>query len=71
MTIESMAQAVEKLNGLEAKLYAFRHAMGNLQQDGETVAPVESAEGRGRTLGVLSGLEYGIIADPETLELAT
>lgn len=70
MTIESMAQAVEKLNGLEAKLYAFRHAMGNLQQDGETVAPVESAEGRGRTLGVLSGLEYGIIADPETLELA-
>ncbi|MDO4492556.1 MAG: TIGR02452 family protein [Clostridia bacterium] len=64
------ASLAERLSALEDKLCAYRHAMGVLMQDGETVAPEGSAEGRGHTMGVLSGMEYALIADPATLQLA-
>ena len=70
MKYTSLEQAIEKLNEIEAKSSALTHAMGILNVDGETVAPKASVEGRGRTLGVLSELEYTLSTDPENLELA-
>ena len=52
------------------KLHALHHAMGVLHYDGATVAPVESAEGRGKTLAYLSGCAYEIQTDPALLEAA-
>ncbi len=53
-----------------AKMKALGHAMGVLQYDGETVAPVESAEGRGKTLAYLSGCAYEIETGKELAEAA-
>ena len=44
-------------------------SMGVLSVDASTAAPSESAEGRGRTMAVLSGLVYGLVADPENQTL--
>ena len=51
-----------------AKMHALGHAMGVLHFDGATVAPAESAEGRGRTLAYLSGCAYEIETGAELLE---
>ena len=53
-----------------AKLKALHHAMGILSFDGATGAPAESAEGRGKTLGYLSGCAYEIETSKELLEAA-
>ena len=53
-----------------AQMNALGHAMGVLSYDGATVAPAESAEGRGRTLAYLSGCSYGIETSPELREAA-
>lgn len=52
------------------KLHALGHAMGVLHYDGATAAPVESAEGRGKTLAYLSGCAYELETDPALLEAA-
>ena len=61
--------AVEKLRGIEAKQAALSHAGGLLYCDGVTVAPEESVEGRARTMGILSEMEYELAASPETQRL--
>ena len=61
--------AVAKLNELEATISAYSHAMGVLSVDASTAAPAESAEGRGRTMAVLSGVIYRMAADPANREL--
>ncbi|MBO4420068.1 MAG: carboxypeptidase M32 [Oscillospiraceae bacterium] len=43
-----------------AKMNALGHAMGVMHYDAATVAPAESAEGRGKTLAYLSGCTYEI-----------
>ena len=53
-----------------AKIKALWHAMGVLHYDGATVAPVESAEGRGKTLAYLSGCDYEIETGKELAEAA-
>ena len=53
-----------------AAMKALGHAMGVLQYDGATVAPAESAEGRGKTLAYLSGRSYEIETGPELKEAA-
>ena len=53
-----------------AAMKALGHAMGVLQYDGATVAPAESAEGRGKTLAYLSGRAYEIETGPELKEAA-
>ncbi len=58
-------QAKQALQEFQEKQSAFGHAMGLLSVDASTVAPKESAEGRGHTLGILSGLMYELVANPE------
>ena len=65
MPYTDITSAVAKLNELEATSAAYGHAMGVLSVDASTAAPSESAEGRGRTMAVPSGLVYGLVADPE------
>ncbi len=52
------------------KMRALHHAMGVLSLDGATVAPAESAEGRGRTLAYLSGCSYQLETAPALKEAA-
>ena len=51
-------------------MHALGHAMGVLHYDGATVAPVDSAEGRGKTLAYLSGCMYEIETGKELSEAA-
>ena len=69
MSYTDVNAAVAKLNELEATVAAYSHAMGVLSVDASTAAPARSAEGRGRTMAVLSGVIYKMAADPENLEL--
>lgn len=69
MPYSDLQSAIEKLNELETTAAAYHHAMGVLSVDGSTAAPSESAEGRGRTMGVLSGVIYGLVTNPENREL--
>jgi len=66
---QNVEEAAAALRELEGKLSAIGHAMSLISVDAETVAPAASAEGRGHTLGVLSGMEYAIISDPANAEL--
>jgi len=69
MSYTDLSSAIAKLNELEATSAAYGHAMGVLSVDASTAAPSESAEGRGRTMAVLSGLVYGLVANPENQAL--
>ena len=62
-------RALEALKELETTLHAYRHAMGVLTYDGETVAPRNSAAGRGDTLALLSGVEHDLMTRPATKAL--
>lgn len=62
-------QLLERLDRLERQLYAYRYAMGLMEYDGETAAPLLSAAGRGEALALLSEVEYRLTAGPETAEL--
>ena len=53
MTLE---QALTKMNELQTAQHAYGHAMGVLSLDGATAAPRRSVGGRGKTMGVLSGI---------------
>ena len=70
MQFENVAQAMKQLDELEATIAAYRHAMAVMGVDAATVAPEASAKYRGKTMGVLSGVVYGLIAKPENIELA-
>ena len=61
--------ALKKLQEAEAKRAALAHAGGLLYCDGMTVAPEDSIEGRARTAGILSGMEYELAASAETQRL--
>lgn len=64
-----LKEATEKLNAMEEKLHAYRHAMGALYLDGNTVGPKQSYKGRGRTIEVLSPVVYNLIVNDETKEI--
>ncbi|MBP3657495.1 MAG: carboxypeptidase M32 [Clostridia bacterium] len=70
MQYESVQAALAKLNEMESTMAAYQHAMGVLGVDASTAAPSDSAEARGATMGVLSGVVYGLVANPENKELA-
>ena len=65
MTLE---QALLKLESLEEAQQAYNHAMGVLSLDGETAAPRNSAKGRGKTMGYLSGVTYQLMVNDEVKE---
>ena len=67
MMDQNVTEAVAKLRGLEEKKAALYHAMSVINYDAFTVAPKDTAEGRGRTMGVLSGMEYELTTGAETV----
>ncbi len=62
-------EGLAKLAELEKKLYAYYAADSALYLDGTTVAPKDTAEGRGVALGVLAGERHKLFSAPETGEL--
>ena len=69
MSYINVNEAIEKLKSLQKKLAALSHASSIIYHDASTVAPPDSSEGRGVTLGVLSAMEYEIISKSENPEL--
>ena len=69
MKYENVASAVAKMKENEERLAALGHASSMIYFDATTRAPSDTAEGRGRTLGIISALEYEIISNPENAEL--
>ncbi len=61
--------ALEKLEEMQKANYALGHAMALLYVDGDTVAPKNSWQGRGRALGYLSELVYRQMVNVETGEV--
>ncbi|MBP3427639.1 MAG: carboxypeptidase M32 [Clostridia bacterium] len=70
MAYESVKAALERLCELESTIAAYNHAMSVMGVDASTAAPSDSAQGRGRSMEVLSGVVYGLVADPANEELA-
>ncbi len=65
----TLNEARRALDELETALRAYGHAIGCLNYDGETVAPRNSAAGRGETVGYLSGIVHRRVTDPATGEI--
>ena len=66
MTVET---ALEKLEQLERETYALRHSMSVLYVDGDTAAPKNSWQGRGKAMGYLSEMMYRATDNPEVGEM--
>lgn len=62
-------QALEQLDELQRKLYAYSTASSSLYLDGTTVAPKGTAQGRGVALSVLAGESHRTFTAPEVGEL--
>ena len=60
---------ITELRTLVSKLLAYEHAAGVLYYDASTGAPRGGAENRGKTLAVLSEVEYGLQTGEETGKL--
>ena len=60
-----LKQALEQLELLQKKLYAYQCASSSLYLDSVTVAPKDTAQGRGVALGILAGEQHKLFADPE------
>jgi len=69
MSYINVNEAIENLKSLQQKLSALSHASGIIFHDASTVAPSDSSQGRGVTLGVLSAMEYELISAPENPKL--
>ena len=69
MSFSNLNEALAKLDEMEATVNAYGHAMGVMSVDAATAAPIASAEQRGKTMAVLSGVIYGLAASAETRQL--
>jgi len=69
MSYENVKQALEKMGELEATISAYQHAMNVMSVDASTAAPADSAQERGKAMAVLSGVVYGLFANPQSREL--
>ena len=69
MNYETVSQSVEALKKYQRTMAAYSHAMNALYLDATTAAPDGSAEGRGKTMEVLSQLTYDLMADPKMGDL--
>ena len=69
MKYTDAASALQALRELEARQTALEHAMGLISVDAVTVAPSDSGEYRGRTMGILSSMMYELTAATENMEL--
>ena len=69
MSYTNLNEAIARLDEIEATVSAYSHAMGVLNLDASTAAPLGAAEGRGKTMAVLSGVVYNLAASDDTREL--
>ena len=64
-----LSQALEQLAALQTKLYAYQCASSSLYLDSVTVAPRDTAQGRGVALGVLAGEQHKLLTAPAVGQL--
>ena len=57
MSYNNVTEAIARLDEMEAVASAYGHAMGALSLDAATAAPLGAADGRGKTMAVLSKVE--------------
>ena len=69
MPYTNIAEAVARLDEIEATVSAYSHAMGILALDAATAAPKGSFEGRGKTMGIMSQITYDLIASEDNCEI--
>ena len=69
MPYTNINDAIARLDEIEATTAAYSHAMGALSLDAATAAPLGAAEGRGKTMAVLSKVVYDLAACDDTREL--
>lgn len=62
-------EKIAQLEMLQKKLYAFNCAESSLYLDAVTVAPKNTAEGRGVALSILAGEHQKLMTSPETKAL--
>lgn len=65
MEYQTTADALAAMHRLSQTMAAYNHALGILSHDAATAAPKGTAEGRGRTMAVLSRVTYDLMAAPE------
>ncbi len=66
MTIED---AIRKLDEQELREFAYGHALGTLNYEGNTIAPRDSRIPRGRTVGILAGEIHKLSTDADAIKL--
>lgn len=71
MGMKSLQDALQDLERLEKKLYAYKTAQSSLYLDSVTTAPAKTAEGRGIAMGILAGERQKLYKASETIELLT
>ena len=59
-----LKEALEQLEELQQKMFAYRTANSSLYLDGVTVAPKDTSAGRGVALGILAGEMHKLFANP-------
>ena len=64
-----LKEALERLEELQQKIFAYRTASSSLYLDGVTVAPKDTSAGRGVALGILAGESHKLFTCPEVGEL--
>ena len=64
-----LKKALEELSLLQKKMYAYNVATSAIYLDAVTVAPKDTAEGRGVALGILAGEKQKAFTAPEVGEL--
>lgn len=64
-----MEQALQQLELLQKKIYAYTAAESALFLDSVTVAPRDTSEGRGVALGILAGEKQRLLTEPAAGEL--
>jgi len=65
----NLNKALEDLENLQKKMYAYQVASSAIYLDAVTVAPKDTAEGRGVALGILAGESQKVFTAPEVGEL--
>ena len=68
MTYETLDQALAAMEKFQQTRAAYEHALSLLSLDASTAAPSNSWEGRGKTMGILSGITYDLETNPENEE---
>ena len=64
-----LKEALEQLEELQQKIFAYRTASSSLYLDGVTVAPKDTSAGRGVALSILAGEMHKLFANPGVGEL--